>query len=114
MKSRDLIPRPLLCGRCWRIGGVAPWSFASDLTLNLGFVLGCGGFDSISNNCRRRFLCRLQKFAELKFRYMEEDRPEEFFVPYVWSLVYRESGLHFNASRIHLFAVQTPPSPVAT
>jgi len=54
------------------------------------------------------FLC--QKFAELKFRYVEEDRPEEFFVPYVWSLVYHESELYFNPSRIHLFTVQTASS----
>ncbi|GBP15584.1 Dymeclin [Eumeta japonica] len=30
---------------------------------------------------------RLKKFPELKFRYVEEERPEEFFTPYVWSLV---------------------------
>jgi len=56
------------------------------------------------------FCCVLcQKFAELKFRYVEEDRPEEFFVPYVWSLVYHESELYFNPNRIHLFTVQSSP-----
>lgn len=30
---------------------------------------------------------RLRKFPDLKFRYVEEDKPEEFFTPYVWSLV---------------------------
>ncbi|CAK1548985.1 unnamed protein product [Leptosia nina] len=30
---------------------------------------------------------RLKKFPDLKFRYVEEDRPEEFFTPYVWSLI---------------------------
>lgn len=30
---------------------------------------------------------RLRKFSDLKFRYVEEDKPEEFFTPYVWSLV---------------------------
>ncbi|XP_045508193.1 dymeclin [Colias croceus] len=30
---------------------------------------------------------RLKKFPDLKFRYVEEERPEEFFTPYVWSLI---------------------------
>ncbi|XP_047524119.1 dymeclin [Pieris napi] len=30
---------------------------------------------------------RLKKFPDLKFRYVEEDKPEEFFSPYVWSLI---------------------------
>ncbi|ESN98857.1 hypothetical protein HELRODRAFT_66811 [Helobdella robusta] len=46
---------------------------------------------------------RLKKFPELKFRYVEEERPEEFFVPYVWSLVYKFSHIYFNPSRIRLF-----------
>ena len=45
---------------------------------------------------------------------MEEERPEEFFVPYVWSLVYHESELYFNPSRIHLFTVQTSPAASVT
>ncbi|KOB67495.1 Dymeclin, partial [Operophtera brumata] len=28
----------------------------------------------------------LGKFPDLKFRYVEEDRPEDFFTPYVWAL----------------------------
>jgi len=28
-----------------------------------------------------------QKFPELKFKYVEEESPEDFFVPYVWRLV---------------------------
>ncbi|XP_031616769.1 dymeclin isoform X2 [Contarinia nasturtii] len=39
---------------------------------------------------------RLRKFPDLKFRYVEEDSPEEFFIPYVWSLVTKGS-LHFNS-----------------
>ncbi|CAG9794474.1 unnamed protein product [Diatraea saccharalis] len=30
---------------------------------------------------------RLKKFPDLKFRYVEEERPEEFFTPYVWGLI---------------------------
>jgi hypothetical protein len=31
----------------------------------------------------------------LKFKYVEEDQPEEFFVPYVWSLIYKYSNLYW-------------------
>ncbi len=31
-------------------------------------------------------LDRLKKFPELKFKYVEEEQPEDFFVPYVWTL----------------------------
>ena len=48
---------------------------------------------------------RLKKFPELKFKYVEEDQPEEFFIPYVWSLVYHASNLYFNPSRIQLFSL---------
>nr|XP_038025587.1 dymeclin-like isoform X2 [Anas platyrhynchos] len=34
---------------------------------------------------------RLRKFPELKFKYVEEEQPEEFFIPYVWSLVYNSA-----------------------
>ncbi|CAH1789250.1 unnamed protein product [Owenia fusiformis] len=50
---------------------------------------------------------RLKKFPELKFKYVEEDQPEEFFIPYVWSLVYHSSNLYFNPSKIQLFSLNT-------
>ncbi|XP_041356321.1 dymeclin-like [Gigantopelta aegis] len=50
---------------------------------------------------------RLKKFPELKFKYVEEDSPEEFFIPYVWSLVYHVSNMYFNATRIVLFSLST-------
>ena len=59
------------------------------MSLNLVFVVIC------------------KKFAELKFRYVEEERPEEFFIPYVWSLVYHASNLYFNPTHVQLFSVQT-------
>lgn len=55
---------------------------------------------------------RLKKFPELKFRYVEEDSPEEFFIPYIWSLVYHSSNLYFNASRIVLFSLSSTESSV--
>lgn len=51
---------------------------------------------------------RLKKFPELKFKYVEEEQPEEFFIPYVWSLVYNSAvGLYWNPQNIQLFAVDS-------
>ncbi|XP_026313683.1 dymeclin [Hyposmocoma kahamanoa] len=38
---------------------------------------------------------RLKKFPDLKFRYVEEERPEEFFTPYVWGLISSCGGVHW-------------------
>jgi len=46
---------------------------------------------------------RFRKFPELKFKYVEEDQPEEFFVPYVWSLVYKFSSLYWVDHTVKLF-----------
>ncbi|XP_067003661.1 dymeclin isoform X2 [Anabrus simplex] len=46
---------------------------------------------------------RLKKFPDLKFKYVEEDQPEDFFIPYVWSLVCQSSGLYWNPGNIKLF-----------
>ncbi|XP_002128944.2 dymeclin [Ciona intestinalis] len=50
---------------------------------------------------------RLHKFPDLKFRYVEEDSPEEFFVPYVWSLIFNKSGLFWNPGCVQLFALES-------
>ncbi|XP_018333634.1 dymeclin isoform X2 [Agrilus planipennis] len=47
---------------------------------------------------------KLTKFPELKFKYVEEDHPEEFFVPYVWSLVVQHSLLQWNTNDVTLFS----------
>ncbi|XP_013980488.2 dymeclin isoform X1 [Salmo salar] len=48
---------------------------------------------------------RLKKFPELKFRYVEEDQPEDFFIPYVWSLVFNSGvGLNWSPTGIELFS----------
>lgn len=39
----------------------------------------------------------VQKFPDLKFKYVEEDAPEEFFIPYVWTLVTKYGCVHFNS-----------------
>jgi dymeclin len=47
----------------------------------------------------------VKKFPELKFKYVEEDQPEEFFVPYVWSIVYQSSGLYWIDRSVKLYPV---------
>lgn len=44
-------------------------------------------------------LDRLKKFPDLKFKYVEEEQPEDFFVPYVWTL---GKNHHFNHNRLRL------------
>ncbi|XP_055539559.1 dymeclin isoform X2 [Wyeomyia smithii] len=43
---------------------------------------------------------RLRKFPDLKFKYVEEDAPEEFFIPYVWTLVCKTGCVHFSSESI--------------
>ncbi|KAM4051337.1 dymeclin isoform 2-T3 [Anomaloglossus baeobatrachus] len=51
---------------------------------------------------------RLRKFPELKFKYVEEEQPEEFFIPYVWSLVYNAGvGLYWSPQDIQLFTMDS-------
>ncbi|XP_036177988.1 dymeclin isoform X7 [Myotis myotis] len=51
---------------------------------------------------------RLKKFPELKFKYVEEEQPEEFFIPYVWSLVYSSAaGLYWSPQDIQLFTMDS-------
>ncbi|XP_053557074.1 dymeclin isoform X2 [Bombina bombina] len=51
---------------------------------------------------------RLRKFPELKFKYVEEEQPEEFFIPYVWSLVYNSGvGLYWSPQDIQLFTMDS-------
>jgi len=44
---------------------------------------------------------KLTKFPDLKFKYVEEEQPEDFFVPYVWTLVSRR--IYWNPKSIKLF-----------
>lgn len=47
---------------------------------------------------------RMRKFPELKFKYVEEEQPEEFFIPYIWSVVCSGALLHWTAESIKLFS----------
>ena len=46
----------------------------------------------------------LQQFPELHFTYEEESSPEDFFVPYVWTLVVTHTSIPWNTQNICLFA----------
>ncbi|XP_071824894.1 dymeclin-like isoform X2 [Apostichopus japonicus] len=50
---------------------------------------------------------RLRKFPELKFKYVEEEQPEEFFIPYVWTLCYHSSSLYWDPDRVELFSLSS-------
>ncbi|CAF4002073.1 unnamed protein product [Rotaria sp. Silwood2] len=54
-------------------------------------------------------LDRLKKFPELKFKYVEEEQPEDFFVPYVWTLVYKSCNLYWSSESILIFKQQQQP-----
>lgn len=58
----------------------------------------------------------LQKFPELKFKYVEEEQPEDFFVPYVWTLVYKSCNLYWSSESILIFKQQQqqPPTSLAS
>lgn len=42
----------------------------------------------------------LQKFPDLRFKYVEEEQPEDFFVPYTWSLL--KNQIYWNPDKISL------------
>ncbi|XP_069779964.1 dymeclin isoform X1 [Narcine bancroftii] len=51
---------------------------------------------------------KLRKFPELKFKYVEEEQPEEFFVPYIWSLVYNSTAeLYWDPQQVQLFSMDS-------
>jgi len=46
---------------------------------------------------------RLTRLPDLKFKYVEEDQPEDFFIPYVWSLA-QQKLFYWNPQHIKLFS----------
>uniref|UniRef100_A0A7S3APN3 Dymeclin n=1 Tax=Haptolina ericina TaxID=156174 RepID=A0A7S3APN3_9EUKA len=49
----------------------------------------------------------LKPLADLKFTYEQEASPEDFFTPYIWSLVYEHSGIRWQVARITLFSMDS-------
>ena len=59
--------------------------------------------DSIESGALQWPSDRLKKFPDVTFRYVEDENSDEFFVPYVWKLVYRHSTLHWTPNNVKLF-----------
>mmetsp|Transcript_50136 Transcript_50136/g.160567 ORF Transcript_50136/g.160567 Transcript_50136/m.160567 type:complete len:122 (+) Transcript_50136:1030-1395(+) len=69
--------------------------------------------EMISANARAWRGDGLKIFTELRFLYEEEEYPEEFFVPYVWTLVCSHStAIRWDKARVLLFAPPSAPAPV--
>lgn len=41
--------------------------------------------------------------SRLLFHYVEDEQPEEFFIPYIWTRIYYSSGIFWNPKQIVLF-----------
>ncbi|XP_048360279.1 dymeclin [Sphaerodactylus townsendi] len=81
------------------------WSWWTGVRGEGGGVWGCDA-TSIRSVCQA--LPLPLKFPELKFKYVEEEQPEEFFIPYVWSLVYNSAvALYWNPQDIQLFTMDS-------
>ncbi|CAF4034874.1 unnamed protein product [Rotaria sordida] len=46
------------------------------------------------------------KFPELKFTYVGEEQCEDFFVPYIWTLVYKSCNFYWSPESILIFKQQ--------
>ncbi|KAL5712454.1 hypothetical protein ACHQM5_014691 [Ranunculus cassubicifolius] len=62
----------------------------------------------ITINCRSWRGDGMKMFTQLRFTYEQENRPEEFFIPYVWKLVLSQSGFTFDIGAISLFPIPLP------
>ncbi|CAG8707753.1 24924_t:CDS:10 [Cetraspora pellucida] len=57
---------------------------------------------------------RLKEFPDLKFQYEEESESQEFFCPYVWSLIHRHTWIYWDEEKARiLHDYITPEEPVA-
>ncbi|CAG8611385.1 12604_t:CDS:10, partial [Ambispora leptoticha] len=45
---------------------------------------------------------RLQEFPELKFQYEESMYPENFFCPYIWTIIYQRFWIYWDEEKSHL------------
>ncbi|XP_036177985.1 dymeclin isoform X4 [Myotis myotis] len=81
--------------------------FRLQLRCDHKFVESSSQISQASATDQRSTVC-LEKFPELKFKYVEEEQPEEFFIPYVWSLVYSSAaGLYWSPQDIQLFTMDS-------
>ncbi|GIY48957.1 dymeclin [Caerostris darwini] len=51
---------------------------------------------------------KMKKLPELKFKYVEEGQPEDFFIPYLWSVVFHSSDIYWDSKNILIFNPYKP------
>ncbi|CAF4113336.1 unnamed protein product [Rotaria socialis] len=66
--------------------------------------------ETLEINVKQFPLDRLKKFPDLKFKYVEEEQPEDFFVPYIWSLVHKSCNFHWSSESALMFLQQPSDS----
>jgi len=49
-----------------------------------------------------------RKFPVMKYRYEEDDEPDEFFVPYCWSIIYNSAPhIGWDIANVRLFSIDS-------
>lgn len=85
--------------------------FSGHLKLNEadGPVLSLETIQSvIESSVRQLPIAKLRKFPVMKYRYEEDDEPDEFFIPYCWSIIYNASPhTGWDISYIRLFSIDS-------
>lgn len=55
-------------------------------------------------NFPRRFLLS-RPLVDLKYRYYQEENPEDYFIPYIWHLTYKSCLIYWKPENIRLFCL---------
>ncbi|KAI6649741.1 Dymeclin-like [Oopsacas minuta] len=76
--------------------------FESQLKIHAVFNTSEEGLEILGDLSRKWPADGLRRFPEQKYKYCEEQEPDEFFIPYIWTLIYRNSGLYWQHSKIKL------------
>ena len=76
--------------------------FESQLKIHAVFNSSEEGLVILEDLSRKWPADGLRRFPEQKYKYCEEQEPDEFFIPYIWTLIYRNSGLYWQHSKIKL------------
>ena len=76
--------------------------FESQLKIHAVFNSSEEGLVILGDLSRKWPADGLRHFPEQKYKYCEEQEPDEFFIPYIWTLIYKHSGLYWQHSKIKL------------
>ena len=55
---------------------------------------------------------QLRQLQDLRFTYEQEPAPEEFFTPYMWSIVHASCGLGWASENINMFSLADGGAPL--